>query len=426
MTNEPKNVPELRFPEFEEEWVEKKLGEIGEFCKSYSFSRAKEGNGKVKHIHYGDIHSKFESVLSSDKDIPNIDENKEMEFIQKGDLVFADASEDYKDLGRAIMINFEPNFIVSGLHTHLFRPFNINLSSFFIQFTKTNQYHHFIQKEGNGISVLGISKKNLGKLNLYIPYSSEEQQKIGNFFSKLDDQIELEERKLELLEQQKKGYMQKIFSQELRFKDENGDDYPEWESKKIKELFNIIDGDRGKNYPSEKDFCYKGHTLFLDTGNVTKKGFSFYTNRFIDKEKDDMLRNGKLELNDFVITSRGTLGNIGFYDQNIHYKYPNIRINSAMLILRPLNIKFDNQYLYFLLKDDAIAMFMKQYRVGSAQPHITKKDFGNMKTNVITNINEQRKIAQFLTIIDKLVIKQCNKVRLLKQRKQGLLQKMFI
>ena len=86
-----------------------------------------------------------------------------------------------------------------------------------------------------------------------------------------------------------------------------------------------------------------------------------------------MLRNGKLELNDFVITSRGTLGNIGFYSQDIHLQYSNMRINSAMLILRPIDKMFDYSYLYFLLRDDAINTFMKHYRVGSAQPHITKK-----------------------------------------------------
>lgn len=281
------------------------------------------------------------------------------------------------------------------------------------------------QKYNAKTSVDSVRKSMIA--DMYVPkIEMSEQIKIGNFFSKLDRQIELEEEKLELLEQQKRGYMQKIFSQELIFKDENGNSYPKWKSKKIKELFNVIDGDRGKNYPSEKDFYDKGHTLFLDTGNVTKNGFLFNRNRFIDKEKDDMLRKGKLELNDFVITSRGTLGNIGFYGQNIHHKYPNIRINSAMLILRPLNNKFNNQYLYFLLKIDAIDTFMKHYRVGSAQPHITKKDFGNMKISVIIDINEQRKIAKFLTIIDKLVINQSTKVELLKQRKQGLLQKMFI
>ncbi|MEJ7319350.1 restriction endonuclease subunit S, partial [Staphylococcus epidermidis] len=66
--------------------------------------------------------------------------------------------------------------------------------------------------------------------------NNSEQQKIGDFFSKLDQQIELEEKKLELLEQQKRGYMQKIFSQELRFKDENGNAYPEWEVMKLKDI----------------------------------------------------------------------------------------------------------------------------------------------------------------------------------------------
>ncbi|MEJ7480526.1 restriction endonuclease subunit S, partial [Staphylococcus pasteuri] len=72
-----------------------------------------------------------------------------------------------------------------------------------------------------------------------LPFKSE-QEKIGNFFSKLDRQIELEEQKLELLKQQKKGYMQKIFSQEIKFKDENGNDYPEWIEKTIEEVTKYI------------------------------------------------------------------------------------------------------------------------------------------------------------------------------------------
>ncbi|HCZ2652915.1 TPA: restriction endonuclease subunit S, partial [Staphylococcus aureus] len=237
-----KNVPELRFPGFEGEWEEKKLEDLGLFQKSYSFSRAKEGNGKTKHIHYGDIHSKFKTVLDSDGNIPNIIEKAVFELIQKGDIVFADASEDYSDLGKAVMIDFEPNSLISGLHTHLFRPLNNAISNFLIFYTKTLSYKKFIRQQGTGISVLGISKKSLLNLNVLIPRSELEQQKIGQFFSKLDRQIELEEQKLELLQQQKKGYMQKIFSQELRFKDENGNDYPEWENKRIEDIANVNKG----------------------------------------------------------------------------------------------------------------------------------------------------------------------------------------
>ena len=108
------------------------------------------------------------------------------------------------------MINFDQEKIISGLHTHLFRPNSSIDPKFLLYNTKTNNYLKFIRKQGTGISVLGISKTNLSKYKLYIP-SITEQNKISNFFSKLDRQIELEEKKLELLEQQKKGYMQKIF-----------------------------------------------------------------------------------------------------------------------------------------------------------------------------------------------------------------------
>lgn len=413
MTNEQKNVPELRFPEFEEEWVEKKLGEIGEFCKSYSFSRAKEGNGKVKHIHYGDIHSKFESVLSSDKDIPNIDENKEMEFIQKGDLVFADASEDYKDLGRAIMINFEPNFIVSGLHTHLFRPFSINLSSFLIQFTKTNQYHHFMKKEGNGISVLGISKKNLGKLNLYIPYSIEEQQKIGDFFSKLDRQIELEERKLELLEQQKKGYMQKIFSQELRFKDENGNEYPEWEIKKLSDIAEIIGG----GTPSTKESEYwEGNINWFTPVEIGDKAFVSSSQRKITKKGLQKSSSKILPIGTVLFTSRAGIGKTAILSEEG-------TTNQGFQSIVPKENKLNTYFIYsmtFILK-----RYAEKVGAGSTFSEVSRKQMEQISL-LLPNFEEQQKIGEFFKKLDEEIKKQSNKINLLKQRKQGLLQKMFV
>lgn len=398
MTNELKNVPELRFLEFDGEWEEKKLMQIAKVKTGTKNVQDNIANGAYKFF----------------------DRSVEIKYLNTFD--FDETAIIYPGEGS----KFLPRFFSGkySLHQRAYSIFDVKINNYYLFYYLSLQNNHFL-KYAVGSTVKSLRMSGFEKLKVLIP-EIDEQKKIGEFFSKLDRQIELEEQKLAKLEEQKKGYMQKIFSQELRFKDENGNEYPEWESKKIEELFNLIDGDRGKNYPSDKDFYDKGHTLFLDTGNVTKNGFLFNKNRFINKEKDDILRNGKLELNDFVITSRGTLGNIGFYGQNIHHKYPNIRINSAMLILRPLNNKFNYQYLYFLLKDDAIDTFMKHYRVGSAQPHITKKDFGNMKISVITDVNEQRKIAKSLTTLDKLVINQSNKVESLKQRKQGLLQKMFI
>ena len=91
--------------------------------------------------------------------------------------------------------------------------------------------------------------------------SIEEQEKIGDFFSKLDRQIELEEEKLELLEQQKRGYMQKIFSQQLKFKDENGNDYPDWEETTLKNITNYISSKKSSNQYNESNNS-KGYPVY--------------------------------------------------------------------------------------------------------------------------------------------------------------------
>ena len=101
----------------------------------------------------------------------------------------------------------------------------------------------------------------------------------------------------------------------------------------IGEMAEIIDGDRGKNYPQQHEFLDEGYCLFLNTGNVTKAGFSFDSNRFISKEKCDLLRKGKLQRHDIVYTTRGTVGNAAYYSDSIPYEH--VRINSGMVIIRP-------------------------------------------------------------------------------------------
>ncbi|MFP5023938.1 restriction endonuclease subunit S [Staphylococcus pseudintermedius] len=192
------------------EWEEKKLSDLGSYSKSYSFSRDVEGEGKVHHIHYGDIHSKLPSKISDINLLPTIKESKDFEFLQKGDIIFADASEDYKDLGKAIMVDIDEDNIIAGLHTHVFRPNLQVVSEFLMYYTKTLNYFKFIKRQGTGISVLGISKKNLSNFILGLP-EYKEQQKIGDFFSKLDQQIELQGQKIENLKQRKKGLLQKMF-----------------------------------------------------------------------------------------------------------------------------------------------------------------------------------------------------------------------
>ena len=178
----------------------------------------------------------------------------------------------------------------------------------------------------------------------------------------------------------------------------------DWEQRKLNDVFQIIDGDRGKNYPGTGDFLSNGDVLFLDTGNVRKDGFNFDNKRYIDVNRDKLLHNGRLILGDYVLTSRGTLGNLAYYSQSIYNRYPQIRINSAMLILRVMNtIKVNNLYLYITLRSNVINEFMKHNFVGSAQPHITKKEFSSVLLPIPRQLEEQKIIGDFFDKLEKII-----------------------
>lgn len=199
-----------------------------------------------------------------------------------------------------------------------------------------------------------------------------------------------------------------------------------WEQRKLDEVFQIIDGDRGKNYPGTGDFLSNGDVLFLDTGNVRKDGFNFDNKRYIDFNRDKLLRNGRLILGDYVLTSRGTLGNLAYYSQSIYNRYPHIRINSAMLILRMMNtIKVNNLYLYITLRSNVINEFMKHNFVGSAQPHITKKEFSSVLLPIPRQLEEQKIIGDFFDKLEKIITLHQRKLEHLKSKKKSLLQKLF-
>ena len=169
---------------------------------------------------------------------------------------------------------------------------------------------------------------------------------------------------------------------------------------KIEELAEIIDGDRGKNYPKQNEFYENGYCLFLNAGNVTQNGFAFKNNYFITKEKDESLRKGKLQRGDIVYTTRGTVGNAALYSNNIEFE--NIRINSGMVILRCFAEVIDNRYLYQILKSEYYRPYFKKYCTGSAQPQLPIMNFSKIEIN-IPDLESQHKIADILSAYDDLI-----------------------
>ena len=191
----------------------------------------------------------------------------------------------------------------------------------------------------------------------------------------------------------------------------------------IGQLAEIIDGDRGKNYPKQDEFYPQGYCLFLNTGNVTKEGFIFEENQFIMKEKDEALRKGKLKRGDIVYTTRGTVGNAGYYNSSVPYE--NVRINSGMVILRSNGEIVDARFLYQILKSEYYRPYFKQYCTGSAQPQLPIKNFSQIYLNV-PDIKTQHRIADILSVYDNLIENNQKQIKLLEEAAQRLYKEWFV
>jgi restriction endonuclease S subunit len=145
--------------------------------------------------------------------------------------------------------------------------------------------------------------------------------------------------------------------------------HPDWPIFKfINAPFQIIDGDRGTNYPSKEDFSSAGHCLFLNTKNVRSDGFKFDELEFISAEKDNALRKGKLERGDVLLTTRGTIGNTALYDASVEFAH--IRINSGMLIFRPDPAKLSGSYLFHFFQSENFRAQREAIVSGAAQPQL--------------------------------------------------------
>ena len=261
-----------------------------------------------------------------------------------------------------------------------------------------------------------------------VPITSiAEQGKIGEYFSNLDNLITLHQRKCDETKELKKFMLQKMFPKngekkpEIRFEGFTDD----WEQRKLSDIVDVLDGDRGKNYPKETDFDTNGHTLFLNASNVTTDGFSFDTNQFISEEKSDSMGNGKLIDDDIVITSRGSLGHIAWYSADIQRIVPYVRINSGMLILRK-KVSINTSYLYQFMKSDKGQNQISFMSFGSAQPQLTKKGIEGLNVNYPKKSKEQAKIGEYFSNLDNLITLHQRKLEKLKMIKRLLLEKMFI
>ncbi len=254
----PALVPRLRFPEFRETggWDSDSMGHIYSFKGNNSLSRDKLNYlvGSVKNIHYGDIHTKFATHFDiTNEPVPFINETElgiacGENFCLEGDMIFADASEDLDDIGKSIeLIKLNGERLVAGLHTILARQTGDRIvKGFGGHLFKSAWVRSQIQREAQGAKVLGISANRLRNLLLPLPCTKDEQQKIAECLTSVDELIAAQARKVDALKKHKKGLMQDLFPRKgetqprLRFPEFQ--DAREWEVRAVGDVFRTTRG----------------------------------------------------------------------------------------------------------------------------------------------------------------------------------------
>ena len=416
-------APNLRFPEFNGEWKERRFNEIYSFKSTNSYSREKLNyeHGEVLNIHYGDIHTKFDSLFDINKEyVPFI--NKEINtskinndnFLKNGDLVIVDASEDYNDIGKTIEVcNLNGEKIVAGLHTLLARRESKDMANSFASFLmKTHRVRLEVMKIAQGIKVLGISKNRLDKIPLVIP-SIIEQTKIANLLIAVDRRIQTQNKIIENLESLIKGMTHKIFSQKLRFKDYDGSDFPNWNEKKLGEITKYYDGTH--QTPKYVD----SGIPFYSVEHVTANQFSktkFISQDVFEKENKRV----KLEKGDVLMTKIGSIGVAKYIDWNVNASF------YVSLALIKSNCNFNSQFLSFAINHHAFQKELWRRTIHVAFPQkINLGDIGECKIQ-LPSIQEQTKIANFLSSFAQKLEKEKQILVQYQQQKKYLLQNLFV
>lgn len=402
------NTPELRFPNYENSWFSYKLNDISERVtrknKNLESQRPLTISGQLGLI---DQIEYFNKSVSS-KNLTGYT------LIKKGEFAYNKSYSNGYPLGAIKKLERYDLGILSSLYICFSFDENIDKSFMKNYFESTKWYREVanIAVEGaRNHGLLNIPVNDFFNININLPIQYE-QEKIGEFFSKLDQQIELEEQKLAKLEEQKKGYMQKIFSKELRFKDENGNNYPEWEEKKLKELIDVRDGTHESPKPSKEGY------LLVTSKNLKNSKLDLSDSYFISKEDYESInQRSKVEIGDILFGMIGTIGNpilleeCGFAIKNV-----------ALLKTNDLLEKY---YILNFLKSSNISKQFYRMNAGGTQKFIALSTIRDLNIDMPSS-EEAIKIGNFFNKVDNLIENQLNKVELLKQRKQSFLQKMFV
>ena len=414
-----------------EDWEVKSTGELFSFSGGMSISRQQLCEDGVNYLHYGDIHKRKESILDLDKDkewMPKL--NQEFDLIKDdvklntGDVVFADASEDYEGIGKSIVVlNKNNDEVVSGLHTIVAKGSNEVLDTQYKRYCfSTENVRKQFRKLATGTSVYGISRENIKKIKILVP-PLKEQEKIAEILSTVDSQIDDTEKLIEKSKELKKGLMQKLLTKGIGHsefkKTEVGEIPASWEVKKLGEISNLITkgttpSTYGFNF-EEKGINFIKVENLLDNGSIDIKNIPK-----ISKECHEKLKRSQIEENDILFSIAGSIGKTYIVNENL---LP-CNTNQALAIIRIIEDEYDKVFLRNYLNSYNVKKYIKRISTIGAQPNMSLEQLGNLKI-ILPPLIEQKKIANILSSIDREIEEYEDEKRKLEELKKGLMQQLL-
>ena len=333
------------------------------------------------------------------------------QYIKAGDIVVCASSGSKNLVGKAAIANKDME-ISFGAFCKVVRPKKL-MPSYVGYYFQSPKYRNKISELAGGANINNIRNEHIDELDIVV-LNIDEQERISVELDKVCNLISFRKQQLSKLDELVKARFVELFGDA----EHNEKGLP---TSPMTELCEIIDGDRGKNYPKQEEFSEEGFCLFLNAKNVTSNGFSFENCMYITEEKDKILRNGKLSRGDVVLTTRGTLGNLAFYDESVPYEH--MRINSGMVILRMKRDRITERFFIEQFKMQ-LASIKERIASGSAQPQLPISTM-NKIVMLVPDVELQNQFAVFVEQTDKSKLAIQKSLEKLETLKKALMQQYF-
>lgn len=401
------NTPKLRFPGFNEEWKEQKLGDLLSFKNGINASKEQYGRG-VKFVNVLDILNNDFITYEKIAGRVEVDEQTlEKNSVEYGDVLFQRSSETREEVGMA-NVYLDKNrkatfggFVIRGKKIGDYNP------SFMNKLLKTSCSRKEITTRAGGSTRYNVGQDVLSEVELLFP-SLAEQQKIADFFSLLERRIEQQRMKIEALHEEKEGLLKKFFNQELRFKDDKGKEFPKWKSYSFGELVTQKSPKINPKTLTSSTPCIELEHLESNSGRLLG-----YTNVLSQESIKNAFSRGQI-----------LYGRLRPYLKKFYLAQFDGVCSSEIWVLQSTSGHLLNNFLYYLIQSERFQRFAEKSS-GSKMPRADWETVSNTIFN-IPSPEEQEKISDFLLIIDSKIEKEDSKLQLLKEQKKGFIQQMFI